>query len=154
VGFNENLASFVAEKMKLKYLKLRPTEMSEYLEQRRKVKGLGQLIVAQTKLLNKRYENLKTGHEKELQIFLATEFMPKIKAYCQELSLNYCWPIKEKWNNARFAALGTYSNKQDRLEKIYKTSGLSLQDFIQKIIKLETNFNGESEFLQFLEQKL
>lgn len=148
ISLNENLAGFVAEKLRIKYLKLNLNEEVLFKQERIKEKKITEFIIKKARELDELYKK----DENVLQPFLTNDFRPSIKNFCKEVSLQNCWPLKGDWNNARFAALGTYSDKQERLEKIYKKLGLSLKDFVKKIIEFEKDYNAQDDFLSYVER--
>lgn len=156
ISFNENLASFIAEKLRIEYLKLSLDEQKLFLKTREQQKLLIQLIMKEAKFLNEIYTSSLSQTDETpdeiLKAFIENDFKPKVSKFCKELQFENCWPLASDWNNARFAALGTYSDKQERLEKIYNKLGLSLKDFVKKLIELEKDYNKKIDFLSYIEQ--
>lgn len=155
VGFNENLANFIAEKLLVEYYSISESELNEINAKKLKQNQLMQEISQQVKILNQLYkENKKQRPEEILSSFLREKYKPKIKTVCEQAGLKNCWPVEVEWNNARFAAFATYSNKLNRIEKIYEKSGLSLKDFVNKLLQIEDEFDESTDFLTYLENRL
>ena len=155
ISFNENLASFIAERLRIKYYGLGKKKEHRLLFEREQNKKLTEYISEQVMKLKKLYTNASgDDYEGILNRFTNDRFLPSVKEYCKEIGLENCWPLTGTWNNARFAALGTYSDKQSEIQKIFKKSGLSLKDFVKKMVLIENEYDGEGKFLQYLEQKL
>ena len=158
ISFNENLANFISEKLLIEYLKLNKAEELKIKSKQERQKKLGQKIVVLSKELNQMYKAKKSlsdfNPKNILASFLEQKFLPEIKSYCAELGMEKCWPLKQDWNNARFAALGTYNSKLTKIEKIYNNSGLSLKDFVKKLIQLAQNTDESSNLLKVLEKSL
>lgn len=153
ISFNENLASFVAENLFFIFKNYSVDEEKKFIEKRGKLNGLGQQVVDLGEELNRHYST--GGNSKEiLKNFLNDRFYPEVKNYCQMNAISHCWPLKGEWNNARFAALGTYQNKLLELEKIFKSSGLSLKDFVKKLIHFAREYDEKKDFLVEIKEKL
>ncbi len=155
VQFNENLAQFVSEQMALEYFNDSKEKQNQLKIRKQKNLKLNQAIVKESKNLQKLYDKANSNYLEIQSTFLNGPFRKNITKTCKELELVKCWPIEKNWNNARFAALGTYEAKRDRLAEIYKKSDLKLKDFVLKLIHLESQFDDSKEsFLEFIERKI
>ena len=112
-----------------------------------------ELIVLKIKELNLIYQNSQ-DYDKSLKEFIDSDFKPAIKKVCEEYKISNCWPLKETWNNARFAALSTYSSKQNRILEVYEKSNMNLKEFFHWILKKYDKYEGKEKFLTFLESEI
>ncbi|MBD65704.1 MAG: hypothetical protein CME62_10890 [Halobacteriovoraceae bacterium] len=153
--FNENLAEFVAQKLQREYLNLN----EDYYQKRSQRKLQGRLmnneIVKLSEILAQKYKTAQNKPSFIFENFMRNTFEPSIRLYCKQNNIETpkCWPLKVKWNNARFAALRTYEAKQNQIEELYKKMNLNLKDFMHKLIKLENEYTGEMSFLEFVKKK-
>lgn len=154
VGFNENLAQFISEKMVVEYFKYSKEEQDLIVQKKRRYQKLNQRMVELSKILSKNYEIKKESPVHILREFLNGKFYPEVQAVCSELKMEKCWPLKENWNNARFAALGTYEGKRNDLAQIYIKKNLSLKDFVMFLRDKEKKFDGNTTFLKYLNDDL
>lgn len=152
VQFNENLAQFISDELMKIYYKENPSYTLEKQLKLMKHQKLTNKIVELSRELNLEYAKDKKNYELILNKFLKTKFVPQMSALCLELEINEkCWPLVGEWNNARFAALRTYESKRGTLAQIFKKSGVSLKDFLYKIIELEKKHSGKKPFLELLD---
>jgi predicted aminopeptidase len=154
VGFNENLAQFISEKMIIEYFNYSKEDQSRIIIKKEKFLKLNKKIVSLMEKLRTQYKIKKTGSDRILLDFLKNEFLPTITDLCAQLGIESCWPRKEEWNNARFAALGTYEGKRDELEEIFVKYKLDLKDFVLMLIKKEKQFDENTSFIEFLKKGL
>ncbi len=156
VGFNENLAQFVAEKLSAEYFNYSSSKLDAISVRKLKQLKLNQFVVKQSKDLNNIYKQKTSDYEEHLNLFLNKTFVPKITSFCEKEKISNCWPLKEKWNNARFAALGTYEGKRGELDELFKAFDSDLKKFVYTLIEKEKLFkNNENEtFLDFIKKDL
>ncbi len=154
VTFNENLAQFVADKMMLDYYQFDQKEQQRQQENVKRNNLLKQEIVALASKLNKRYQLEKTNFDKIGDEFLQNVFKPRIKKKCAELQMKKCWPLSGPWNNARFAAFKTYEAKHNDISDLYQQLNLPLKDFVLLLIKLEKNYDADSDFISHVRAKV
>lgn len=154
--FNENLAEFVSQVMLIDYLKLESNYFEKKKADREMQRKLNQKVVGLSKTLKEEYAKKANKPDYILRNFLENNFNPSIKKYCQENGLHEksCWPLKQKWNNARFAALGTYVAKQNKIKDIYDKTGLNLKAFVYKLIELEDDFDSKKKFINYIEKEM
>jgi predicted aminopeptidase len=139
VSFNENLAEFISDQMAIEYFNIDLNSIK-----RKKQKELNQkirlYISSSTRQINQLYKS-STNHEKTLSIYMQNKFIPAGKVLCDEFKMNKCLFEDGDWNNARFAAYGTYTEKQDELLKLFKQENISLKTFTHKLIKFNNVFD-------------
>lgn len=152
VSFNENLAQFIAKKLAIDFYKYSKKEQQKLKDLKKKNRKLLQLIVQKSKELNAKYKKQPKKFEMVLNKFLVNDFTPSIKRLCSQIEIKKCWPLKETWNNARFAALGTYEAKQDKMNEVFKLYDLPLKEFVIELIKKEKNYNNKKDFLTYLKE--
>jgi predicted aminopeptidase len=154
VGFNENLAQFISEKMSVEYFNYSKSDQTKMINQKTKFLNLNREIVSMSKDLNQQYKKQNSEYDLILKVFLEKRFIPNVKELCEKTGIKNCWPLKEKWNNARFAALGTYEGKREVLSEIYKQYNLNLADFVLMLINKEKQFDEKTSFVEFLKKGL
>jgi predicted aminopeptidase len=153
VEFNENIAQFIAAQLVKDYFQYNQLELEKLKQLNLKKKEINMLITQSSKELNLLYQ----GNDDAPQVmnkYLKNIFIPNIKKQCQKLSLAKCWPLTEQWNNARFAAFGTYEAKQDLLAEIYIKSKLGLKKYVLKLIHLAKKHNKKEDFLKMLAKEM
>jgi hypothetical protein len=67
-----------------------------------------------------------------------------------------CWPLKGEWNNAKYAAFGTYQNKQSIMEKIKKSKKLNTKELFKYIESRYQDYDDEDpdeSFAKFLKRR-
>lgn len=156
VGLNESLANFIAEKLLIDYYSMKVEEKKilrrQRVAQQQLIKKIGDL----GKQLDRLYVKKTTTSQEVLSTFLEENFLRQVKQTCEELKIKKCWALEGKWNNARFAALGTYYSHWEEIEKIFKKLGLSLKDFVKELAQSADDFDKSSEenFLTYFEDRL
>ncbi|MAZ47263.1 MAG: hypothetical protein CME65_01790 [Halobacteriovoraceae bacterium] len=153
VSFNESFAEVISKNLARKYYEDDEKKTAQLKLNQKKSREILELIVLKTSELNEMYRGVK-DHEAALSEFLENDFRPAMKSKCRELDLTHCWPLKESWNNARFAAFSTYSAKQNRIESLFVKSNKSLKEFFHWIQKKYGSFEGDGKFLTFLEREI
>lgn len=139
IGINENLANYFAVKMVEGYFKSSTEEISRKKKQDKKYKELKKEIyklVLDLNLLYAKYKPQdKAASQEILSNFLKNKFMPKIRKSCGQLKIDIkkCYPLKRKWNNARFVGFLTYEQDVNTLEAMQKRLKLNINDFFAYI---------------------
>lgn len=151
--FNENLAEFISDSMMIEYLGLEKNYVEKQYARKELGRKFSRFIHSQAKALNQLYKTSDNSPEFILRNFLKNTFEPQVKLECEKLKIKKCWPLKEKWNNARFAAFSTYTGKRDEISEIYKKMNLPLKDFLLKLIELEDNFDHDEPFIKYLQKE-
>ena len=154
VELNENLANFFAVQMRSLYFKEKPTP--------HKHESLHQPILAQIDRLNGLYAQEKHLTQKKskqiLNHFIKTQFNPSIRRHCQQHNIAPCFPLEQKWNNARFAAFLTYQGQEERIHNLYqrlkKEKHLSIKDFFLYIKDRHEGHNEKKEGMSFADSLL
>jgi predicted aminopeptidase len=149
VAFNENLAQFIAKELVIEFFDYDKAQKDKLLQAALSNEKLRVSIISHTKKLNKLYK-AASEPKQILSRYLRDDFFPSMKEACEKLNLKHCWPLKEKWNNARFAAFGTYASKQNKIQDLYKKTGKKLKEYFVWIIKRYDSFEGEVKFLDYL----
>ena len=133
VDLNENLANYFGKEMLKTYFSKESEEVKKHLSSEGKYKILKAEIVKNAKELQ---EILKgDAWEKQKEEFVSTTFLERIKAKCEQIELDNCWPLKIKWNNAVFSAFLTYEKNQGDIEN------------------LASKFNNIREFFHYIESE-
>lgn len=146
VQFNENYAQFVAQKLVEIYFNYDEIKRRKIKRQKRAGQQLNNLIVSYAKQLDELYQK-SSDHGGTLNNFLRNSFKTGIRQKCEQLELKKCWPLKGKWNNARFAALKTYEAKHDKIAQVFAATKLDLKDFFRLILRKYDKFNGRGKFI-------
>jgi len=153
VEFNENLAQFVSEELLSEYFHYSKEELKKIKVNQQNSNELIKIISLYSKELNSQYIDSK-DFESTLNNFLQNTFHPSIEKKCIELKIEKCWPLRDDWNNARFAAFSTYESKRDELREIYKSTKKNLNTFIYDIIKINKKHNSNKRFIETLKKEL
>ena len=153
VRFNENLANFISEEMVKEYYQFSEEKIKlEKLKIERR-NQLKKLITDKTKILSEKYTN-STNPSLTLKEFLERDFLPSIKKKCSDLKIEFCWPLKGEWNNARFAAIGTYEASKNELNNLYQNYGKDLKSFVLRLKEVLSNYDDDIEIYQYLKKEL
>ena len=152
VAFNENLAQFIAREMMKDYLNIN-YDSKERIERKRKMQEIRKFISQKAKELNQKYQQGK-NESVILQNFLADNFIPEAKKLCSNLSISKCSFVDGEWNNARFAAFGTYEEKQDEILALYQKKNYSLKEFVNKLRQLHDEFDYSGDFLTYVKRSI
>lgn len=150
IAFNENLAQFIGRKLVSEYFQHDDEKKKQLLKAMATGKELRKLIVSHSKKLNELYKQT-SDYKGTLQNYIKNQFEPSIEMKCAEMKIKTCWPLKEQWNNAHFAAFGTYAAKQNQIAKLYSKTGKDLKGFFSWIMKKYDKFDGDQKFLTFLQ---
>lgn len=135
VDLNENLANLYGKEMLREYYKDRP-ELKDYLAKEEKKKVISQRVVDLIAILQTEFAKLGgfiTSEKADVLVerFVVEVFKPDLKELCQKLKIpDEDCQLKEKWNQASFAAFLTYEEDQDFLETLMKQQKLGLKDYL------------------------
>ena len=155
VDLNENLANFFGAELAYQYFKISQDEKKNKIKEEQTRDKLNKYIVELVKELKEIYTSIKPKTKLKAQDlldeFLGKTFMPSIKNKCKSLSVsdNECYPLKKKWNNARFAAFLTYSKSQEKINKLFIEKKLSLVDFYRFLNKEYAKYLDEDIKISF-----
>lgn len=143
VDFNENLATFFAIELQKEFYQ-RSDKLQKRLKEEKRKRELHQYIAQLTRELQKLYVH-GDKPQQVLKSFIEQRFTPAVQKKCDELQFPTCYPLKGKWNNARFAAFLTYQAKGEKLDNFYKNSKLSLKAFFFLLKQRYDKFLQQSE---------
>ena len=154
VELNENLANLYGKEMLQEYFKDRP-ELKRFLAKEEKKKALHIRLVELIAILQSEFEKLggfitdEKADELTLR-FVKEVFRPDLQFYCLKLNLDPedC-EIKEKWNQASFAAFLTYEEEQDFLEKLMKQNNLDLKQYLSWLKMEYKTFDKQDKIESF-----
>lgn len=133
-SFNENLANFIAQELVLIYPGFSAQQKKAYQRQKKWNRALAQLINQKVQELQKRYQKEKSATA-ILDNFLQKDFFPAIKKLCANHRRKTCAPLKQSWNNARFAAYLTYNRSQEVFHRVFARTQKDFILFLQEIKK-------------------
>lgn len=153
VGFNESLAQYVSEQLAFEYFRMKKSDIQKFKETKERQSKLNELIVSKTRELNALYK-LNNNYKETLDTFLETNFLPTIRTFCKKTGIT-CWPLDERWNNARFAAFNTYEENVGFLELTQKKLNLNLKQFftyLKKEYKTYKNLKKKDGFESYLKR--
>ncbi len=166
VELNENLANYFSDKLVALYFKQKEIDSLKKEEEIARYTNLKQFVVLKARELNSLYIKVKEEKNKKiysdiLASFLDKNFLPEVRLKCIELkiSLQDCFPLRYKWNNATFASYITYENNRFELKKLHSLTKGSLLDFyyfLEKNYEIynENDFDEQMLFSEFLLQKV
>ena len=149
MSFNENFAQFLARELVVEFFKYEQKKKSELEELKRNNMLISNLIIKSAKELTVLYQQ-NQSEPNILKVYLENNFYPQMKNLCLKLKVKSCWPLRGEWNNARFAAFGTYEKKQDKIEELFLKKKMSLKNFFLFVIDKEQKFKSSEDFLMFL----
>lgn len=152
VDFNENLATFFAQKMLEKTNFMNSTEIVQHFKKQeinsKVVKKVVELVQEYTFRLKSNIPKNKKDADQFLKQFVDNELRPKILEECFLLGLktNNCSYAAKNWNHASFSAFLTYEKDQDYWQKWWdKQLGMTPKVFYQKILKEYEDFKKNSK---------
>lgn len=154
VSFNENFADFVALKLTHLYLDKSTEEIDAQKSRSHKNSLINQALMHAKLELNMLY---KSGQDPDIVLknFLEETFKEKMLAVCEHSNITSCWPLNTKWNNAKFAAIGTYVEKQNDLDILYAKWDIDLRSFFDKVQSLYKRYlelDDKGKFLTFIKK--
>jgi predicted aminopeptidase len=154
VQLNENLANFFSRQMVLNYFSGNEEVLTKYEKETRLGKALAAQFVKAAHELNQKYNNLSLEQIAVTRdSYLENNFMPKILELCREfgLSAEKCTPAREKWNNARFAAMLTYEEEGPYFDEDFKKSQLTLLQYLGRLRSRYKEFSKQKSYQSFFE---
>jgi predicted aminopeptidase len=156
VSLNESLAEIVSEDLLIEYFKRSPKDSAFIEKQSQMSEGLAELISNLSKELNQLYKEKRLDPASILSNFLKDDFNIRVKNYCETNNMRNCWPLKGIWNNARFAAFGTYEKQQNLLKEIKRQNNLDTRAFLKYLQEQYESFNesDSDSFKLFLKKQL
>ncbi len=139
VDLNEALANYFGQEMAKEYFKLDSLKTQEIAIKSNKREQLYSSLVKHADAINLLYGNEKDLTDEKakylLDTYLEGVFQPEMRKLCKDLAFTdvECFPLREKWNNASFAAYMTYEKDINFIEKIQKQKGINLKDLLNLI---------------------
>lgn len=161
VEFNENLASFVADRLLESYYKENP-KLAKYRQDQVTRRKFDLQLVAIAKGVENEFQktrpSLTIPQAQKIMDTMVTELlMPVVKEFClnQNISSEKCPDKPEEWNQARMAALLTYQSSQSFLDKLIKEMDVKLFLAQLKVWQKEWQREASSKpFMEYLETKI
>lgn len=154
VDLNENLANLYGKEMLKEYFKDRP-ELKKYLSDQEKRTQIDKRVVELIDILQGEFKKLggfitaQTADELTNR-FVDEVFKPDLRALCMKLELDESdCELKDKWNQASFAAFLTYEEEQDFLEELKKEKKLNLKDFLSWLKMEYKSYGAQDEIESF-----
>lgn len=161
VEFNENLASFISDRLLEEYFKTNP-KLAQYRKSQEAHRRFDQQLVSIAKGVESEFEklrpNLNAVEAKKIMSTVVIELLiPVVKDFCssQSVAKDDCSDKPEDWNQARLAALLTYQSSQNFLDKLIKEMDAKIFLSQLKVWQKEWNKNDKGKtFMEFLETKI
>lgn len=154
VDLNENLANLYGRELLKEYFKDRP-ELKRYLANLEKEEIVSQRVVDLIGILQTEFAKLggfitDQKSDELTERFVNEVFKPDLLSLCTKLELDPedC-ELKEKWNQASFAAFLTYEEDQDFLEKLQTQQNLNLKEYFSWLKLEHKNFEKQEKFESF-----
>ena len=156
VSLNENLASFIAEKLIKVYFKKEddPNTKKKVQKKQKFYEEVSKLIG----VLNSQYKEAfkddsatKKKANEVLNNFLEKDFKPGLSSFCQkgdELRARksfYCQFLKRPWNNASFLAYATYREKSGKISRLYEKLNGDIFSFVRHLEVTYKKFKKEKK---------
>jgi len=155
VELNENLANYFSKELLKQYFtenQHNPELKMKYLEFNNKLKSdkeFKRVILLAISELNAIYTDNENKNKVILTQYLAQSFRPKLLALCRKFEMKTCHLANSNWNNARFAAFGTYEKREDQIEMLARRLQSEMIPFYSYIIKQYDKFKQESKKQSF-----
>ncbi len=161
VDLNENLANYFGKEMMYEYFADDKDFLDKRSKKEEKNKEIRQFLVKQIndykKFLSERIPKDLEDSYNNLNQFLSEEFRPKAEKKCKKLEIESrnCFLLKQKWNNASFAAFMTYEEKGEFIGKLRVKNQFNIKEFL---VFLEKKYNQykkldlEGSFTTYLEK--
>ena len=140
ISLNESLAEVISDDLLISYFKRKQKDVDLIILKQKKDEKIREAISNLTKQLNLNYKRDK-DYAKVLESFLEDKFYPTIESICKAQEIQKCWPLKNTWNNARFAAFSTYQTQQNFLKDLKTKLNLSSRDFLSLLQKEYAQFS-------------
>ncbi|MCO4794103.1 MAG: aminopeptidase [Bacteriovoracaceae bacterium] len=163
VELNENLANYFGKELALVHFKMNDHEIEKFRSKRKRNSHLNQVVAKlaldYNSLLKQSKPANKSESDKILSEFLNNTFNKNVLETCLKLKIEEknCYPLKNKWNNASFAAYLTYEKKMNKVERLRELKKLDLKAFfnyIQERYKEFEKTSKEGDFSAFLFDEL
>ena len=154
VDMNENLANLYGFELLKEYFKDRP-ELEEYIHKEEKKKIVANRIVELIGILQTEFAKLggfiTIEKADELNDRFVNEVLkPDLHNLCVKLELDKSdCELKEKWNQASFAAFLTYEEEQDFLKGLKEETRLDLKGFLSYLRKETKAFKKQKKYETF-----
>ena len=147
VDLNENLANFFGKAMVYEYFgHINPKAKTYYLEVEKRRKLFATISSHALKL----QEILKEQNWKDKKKdYIKNIFLTDIKLQCQILGINDCWPAKQTWNSATFAAFMTYEKGQSKINDFMKQFKGNLKDLFTFMQNSYEDYKKQSKIKSF-----
>lgn len=162
VELNENLASLFAREMLQDFFKNHP-ELKKYMLKEQKKLLVSKRVLELIGILQDEFKKLGVfitdgAADALTERFVEEILKPDLFSLCQKLELeeSEC-ELKEKWNQASFAAFLTYEEEQDFLEKLRLSLNLDLKQYLTWLRAEYKTFKKQDEiesFTDYLKQKV
>lgn len=162
VDLNENLANLYGKELLQEYFKGKP-ELSVYLKKEERKQLFAKRMLELINILQEEFNKLGgfiTDEKADVLTnrFVEEVFKPDLKSLCSKLGLTEedC-ELKDKWNQASFAAFLTYEEEQDFLYKLKDQLKLNLKDFLSWLKSEHKKFKKQDEiehFTDYLKSKV
>lgn len=157
VKLNENLANFIGKELVKLYFKTSTKLVQKHFDNQKVSRTISikinQLISEYKVILSKNQPNSKGQSDLLLNKFIASRFNNEMLKTCHHLKLKKCYPIKKKWDNAKFAAMGTYEAEQKYINKLFNKSDKNvakLYNFLKSNLKTYNNTEKNISFSSYL----
>ena len=156
VDLNENLANLYGKEMLKEYFKGR-TELEYYRAKQEKEAKIDKRVVELIGILQAEFNKLggfitdKTADDLTSR-FVDEVLKPDLQSLCAKLEMNMddC-ELKDKWNQASFAAFMTYEEQQSFLEDLQKTKNLDLKRLLSWLKIEYKTFQKQDKIESFTE---
>ena len=136
VNFNENLASFISDKLVNIYFKDSIQEIGQARRRENASKDIYAIISTVTSEINKQLQQFPKIERKNMTKLLIEEkfgeaFEKKLSQIClkYDLKKKFCTKFKKTWSPSELAAIGTYNELQHEISAFYEANFSSLQGF-------------------------
>ena len=142
VDLNEALANYFGMELAKEYFKLDPIKAQDIVQKSKKRDVLFSRLVKHADELNLLYQkevDLSAPKAKFiLDTYLDKTFFPDIRKVCAEQALtdSDCFPLRQTWNNATFAAYMTYEKDINFIEKVRLQKNLDLKGLLS-LVKID-----------------
>lgn len=157
VDLNEALATYFAREMALDYFSYSDLQRKGKKAREENYAALNRSFVKTIRELKEIYKKKapkSPAEAKKLrEEFQENVIFPKMRKICQDLKIDYCFPVEGEWNNARMAAFLTYQDKGSDLLELHQGLGLDLKGFYQHIKAAYETFKKddlEGSFTKYL----
>jgi predicted aminopeptidase len=154
VELNENLANLYGFELLKEYFKDRD-ELKSYIQKEERKKIIARRVVELIGILQTEFAKLggfitNEKADEMTERFVNEIFKPDLRHLCKKLALESkdC-ELREKWNQASFAAFLTYEEDQDFLKKLKESKSLNLKDYLSWLRKAHQEFKKQKKIESF-----